>query len=110
MSTSSALKNFFPDLIKAMQSINFEPNVSAAQLRTEVKNKLISAKVIDDASVGFILMNLGTKSDKSVGWVCNLKAFNRHFGDIASFPTELSGKKYNGPALFIGGKQSPYIP
>ncbi|XP_063833336.1 uncharacterized protein LOC135082470 [Ostrinia nubilalis] len=112
VSTAGILNNFFPRLIDAMKSVSFEGlnNVTAA--RNAAKEKILASGVVSNMEgMHFILMNITTRPDKTVGWACNLDALKNSFNSIASFPNnEMENKTYNGPTLFIGGKNSNYIP
>lgn len=54
----------------------------------------------------FLLTNLVEVEGRYV-WRVNLEAISRHLADIMNFP--LFHKPYPGPALFLGGSDSPYI-
>ncbi|XP_015736341.1 protein ABHD11 isoform X3 [Coturnix japonica] len=54
----------------------------------------------------FLLTNLIEVEGRYV-WRVNLDAISHHFADIMSFPA--FHKPYTGPALFLGGSNSPYI-
>ncbi|XP_068623849.1 sn-1-specific diacylglycerol lipase ABHD11-like [Battus philenor] len=109
VSTAGALNDFIPNLLNAMKTVSFEGISNLNSAKTHVKDKLLESKAIDLDSIGFVLMNVGVKPDKSVGWLCNVNVLSKHFMDIATFP-DLSGKVYDGPTLFVGGGESPYIP
>lgn len=54
----------------------------------------------------FLLTNLVEVEGRYI-WRVNLDAISHHFADIMSFP--VFHKPYSGPALFLGGSNSPYI-
>ncbi|POI24675.1 hypothetical protein CIB84_011575 [Bambusicola thoracicus] len=54
----------------------------------------------------FLLTNLVEVEGRYI-WRVNLDAISHHFADIMSFP--VFHKPYPGPALFLGGSNSPYI-
>ncbi|CAH2266220.1 jg17806 [Pararge aegeria aegeria] len=93
-----------------MKTVDFQNINNVVNARTVARDKLVASGVVDADSTGFILMNIGVKQDKSIGWLCNIDVLKRHFTDIASFPSEMIGKQYAGPTLFIGGDKSNYIP
>ncbi|KAM3963985.1 sn-1-specific diacylglycerol lipase ABHD11-like [Aphomia sociella] len=109
VSTAGVLNAFFPKLLEFMKTIKLYTYKNAFQARADVKKKLIASGVDKDTS-NFIVMNIGTKSNNSIGWNCNLDALDQNFNYIATFPSEMTGKQYVGPTLFIGGEQSNYIP
>nr|XP_034827539.1 protein ABHD11-like [Maniola hyperantus] len=110
VSTARILNNFFPKLIDAMKTVDFRNITNVVNARSVAKEKLVASGIMDADSTGFILMNIGVKQDKSIGWLCNIDVLKQHFTDIASFPNEMTEKQYMGPTLFIGGDQSNYIP
>ena len=56
---------------------------------------------------GFLLKNLGRKSDGSFYWQCNLPEIARHYLKISGFPA--STASCPAPALLIRGGQSDYV-
>ena len=54
----------------------------------------------------FLLTNLVEVEGRYI-WRVNLEAISHHLADITNFPT--FHKPYPGPALFLGGSNSPYI-
>ncbi len=56
---------------------------------------------------GFLLKNLGRRSDGSFYWQCNLTEIVRNYLKICGFP-QLEAQ-FNAPTLFIRGGQSDYI-
>ncbi|XP_045517333.1 protein ABHD11-like [Pieris brassicae] len=110
VSTAGILNNFFPKLIKAMRSTNFEGADHISKARSIGRDHLASSGLVKPESSGFILMNIGPVKGGSYGWTCNLDTLIKHFSDIATFPSNLIGKQYSGKTLFIGGDESNYIP
>lgn len=55
----------------------------------------------------FLLTNL-VRGDQGLGWSLNLDAIARAMADLADFP-DIDGQ-YDGPALFLAGGRSPYVP
>lgn len=56
---------------------------------------------------GFLLKNLGRRSDGSFYWQCNLSEIVRHYLKICGFP-QLEAQ-FTAPTLFIRGGQSDYV-
>ncbi|CAB3256914.1 unnamed protein product [Arctia plantaginis] len=98
----------FPSLLAAMKNVNFEGADSGHKAKTIAKKSLVEAG-FDERSLGFILMSIGERSDKTFAWKYNLDALANSFNEIAMFPDELKGKQYTGPTLFIGGGKSDYL-
>lgn len=90
-----------------METVDFSGSKNVREAKNKAREKL--KDVIHEATINFIIMNVGEK-DGNYGWLCNINALKNHFKDIAQFPTDLSGNQYNGPTLFIGGDQSDYLP
>lgn len=109
ISTPGTLSDYFPKLAKAMKTVNFKDSQNVYKARNIAKEALVASGAIDGDAVGFILMNIGVKEDKSLGWLCNIDVLEKYFPDIASFPNELNGKQYPGKTLFIGGENSRYL-
>ncbi|XP_023951054.2 protein ABHD11-like [Bicyclus anynana] len=110
VSTTSALNETFPQLIDAMKSIHFKNITNVVKARAVAKEKLVASGVIKDDSIGYVLMNIGIKPDKSIGWISNVNVLKEYSTEIARFPSEMSGKQYSGPTLFIGGGKSKFLP
>ncbi|XP_053617731.1 uncharacterized protein LOC128679475 [Plodia interpunctella] len=111
VSTAGILNDFFPKLIDIMKSSDIEsqPNITAA--KNIAKEKIYASGLVPpNAPIHFILMNIGTRPDKKIGWNCNLDVLKQHFENIATFPSEMAGKSFDGPTLFVGGEESNYIP
>ncbi|KAJ8711371.1 hypothetical protein PYW07_008613 [Mythimna separata] len=104
------LLDFFPKLIKVMTSVDFTGMDTHPKAIAAAKTKLLESQLFtDEASMYFILMNIGKLPDNSFGWKCNIQSLNKNFVNVASFPN-MNGKTYDGPTLFIGGKLSDFIP
>jgi len=67
----------------------------------------LSATVKHPFERGFLLKNLGRKTDGQFYWQCNLPEIARHYLKISGFPT--TDAVYPAPTLFIRGGQSDYI-
>lgn len=91
--------------------MEFRGKESISKARAAVKKVIIESGVMKhDDSIDFILLNVGLKPNKRIGWLCNVETLKKYFESIATFPSEMKGKTYNGPTLFIGGGDSKYIP
>lgn len=111
VSTAGILNDFFPKLIGIMKAVDFKGAKNATEARRAAKNQILASGFIDNVeTLSFILLNIGVRQDKTIGWLYNLDTLKQFFPMIASFPTEMKGKTYPGPTLFIGGDQSNYIP
>lgn len=109
VSSAGILNDFFPRLIALMKTIKFN-GLDLGKARSLARQQIKASGLIEhDALMSFIIMNIGVKPDGTTAWNCNLDALGSHFEDIAMFPN-LTGQKYHGPTLFIGGDQSNYIP
>lgn len=93
-----------------MSQVHFtEKTVSNA--KKEAAKVLESTGAITDIpTMQFILMNVGKRKDQSVGWLCNVETLKKYHNEIASFPEEMKSKKFEGPAMFIAGEKSNYLP
>lgn len=111
VSTAGILNDFFPKLIDVMKSIKFEGIENVSKARNAAKEAILASGVVDSMEgMSFILMNISTRADKTVGWNYNLDALKNSFNLIATFPEEMKNKKYDGPTLFVGGEKSNYLP
>lgn len=110
VSTAGILNDFFPKLIAVMRGVDFSGVKDISKARNTAKDALVKSGLVKAESSGFLLINVGIKKDGSYGWVCNLDTLIKHFLDIASFPTGLTGKQYPGRTLFVGGTESNYLP
>ncbi|XP_038217333.1 protein ABHD11-like [Zerene cesonia] len=110
VSTAGILNDFFPKLIEVMKAVNYKGADNISKARSIAKEHLVKSGLVKAESSGFLLINVGLRPDGSYGWLCNLNALNKHFPDIATFPSGLDGKQYSGPTLFIGGEESNYLP
>lgn len=109
VSEAGLLNNFFPRLLDVMKTIQFG-GLDLGKARTLAKAQILASGLIQhEALMHFVIMNIGSRPDKTIGWMCNVDALKSHFDSIATFPN-MSGAKYEGPVLFIGGDQSNYIP
>lgn len=95
-------------IFEAMRSVSFEDNTTLLRARRSVDEQL--AKVITAPALRqFLMTNLVEAEPGKYRWRVNLPVLEHSFhARIATFPN-VSGKTYNGPTLFIGGRKSDYI-
>jgi pimeloyl-ACP methyl ester carboxylesterase len=68
------------------------------------------ADAIPDATLrGFLLQNLAVEGGKA-RWRINLAALEANIGTLVDFPTDLPEAAFDGPAFFLYGGNSPYVP
>lgn len=106
VSTAGVLNDFFPQLMKAMKAVDFTGATNQALARQRGKEQL-EKQGFD--GVDFLLLSIG-KRGAGFGWKFNIEVLESSFSNIASFPSSLQSKTFNGPALFIAGKESNYVP
>ncbi|NXX98661.1 ABHDB protein, partial [Centropus bengalensis] len=102
---SSAPVSEFSAYISAMKAVKIPDGVSrsaARQLADEQLRPVVQLPQIRQ----FLLTNLVESQGRYV-WRVNLEAISHHLADIMNFP--VFHKPYPGPALFLGGSNSPYI-
>ncbi|KAI5635512.1 alpha/beta hydrolase fold domain-containing protein [Phthorimaea operculella] len=107
----SSLSDFFPRLMSLMKTITFDAGVkNVAVARKLAKTKLEESYLdMNSATAELALMNIGTRDGK-ISWMCNVDALKDYFTEIATFPSEMTGKVYQGPTLFVAGGESNFIP
>lgn len=92
-----------------MKSVKFQAK-DAAGAKAEAKFIMQRSNLIqDEGTLNLVLFNVGTRPDKTVGWLCNVEVLQKYFSEIATFPTEMAGKQYTGPSLFLAGALSQFI-
>ncbi|KAH8867549.1 Protein ABHD11 [Schistosoma japonicum] len=107
----SAVRSLTP-LVDLMSSVNlqvlghkYNGNISL------VRNSLIkewSETVSNPTMLAFILTNLIEKNGEIL-WKVNLSSVKNCWNQIASFPTELDGRVYSQPVLFIAASDETYL-
>ncbi|XP_075052716.1 sn-1-specific diacylglycerol lipase ABHD11 [Mixophyes fleayi] len=95
----------FPEYIKAMQRVQLEGKMPRSAARRLAEEQL-SATVQESSVRQFLLTNLVQENDH-FKWRVNLEAIANHLPDLLDFPEFHT--TYPGPALFLGGANSPYI-
>ncbi|NXO57930.1 ABHDB protein, partial [Aramus guarauna] len=95
----------FSAYISAMKSVKIPDGLSrsaARQLADEQLRPVVQLPQLRQ----FLLTNLVEVEGRYI-WRVNLEAISHHLADIMNFP--IFHKPYPGPALFLGGSNSPYI-
>lgn len=105
---STPLRNPTVSYLDALQNVPLSSNVSLSAARKQADQHL--ASVIQDAGMRqFLLTNLVKDPNGRVQWRCDLPTLVVEAPKTLMFPDLISGC-YDGPTLFIGGGNSPYIP
>lgn len=99
-----------PLFLQSMKMIQIFPTATIHQARKLADEQL--ARIIAEKSLrDFLITNL-VKAEKEGGhfrWRINLEALERNFNTgVAQFP-QLTGRKFEGPTLFIAGGRSDYV-
>ncbi|KAM4648487.1 sn-1-specific diacylglycerol lipase ABHD11 isoform 3-T4 [Amazona ochrocephala] len=103
--TSTAPISEFSAYISAMKSVKIPDGLPRSAARQLADHQLCS--VVQHPQLRqFLLTNLVEVEGHYV-WRVNLDAISQHLVDIMNFP--VFHKPYPGPALFLGGSDSPYI-
>ena len=91
-------------LIAAMAGVD----LSAAGRRGDVDQALAAA--IPEAGLrSFLLQNL-VNAEGRLAWRLNLAALDANMGQLTGFPDDLGAMSFAGPALFLAGGDSDYVP
>ncbi|XP_016158409.1 PREDICTED: protein ABHD11 isoform X1 [Ficedula albicollis] len=102
---STAPVSEFSAYISAMKEVKVPAGLSRSAARQLADDQLQPVVKLPQLRQ-FLLTNLVEVEGRYV-WRVNLEAISRHLADIMNFP--LFHKPYPGPALFLGGSDSPYI-
>lgn len=94
----------FSTYVSAMRSLD----VAAAASRRELQQALAAA-LGPAAPVDFLLQNLRRQGER-FDWRMNLLATSLCMADLCGFPPALHASRYDGPALFVHGADSDYVP
>ncbi|XP_014256407.1 protein ABHD11-like [Cimex lectularius] len=98
-----SLQSYF----EIMENVTIDRNLTMSQGRREADQQ-ISSVVSDESVRQFLLTNL-VRTNAGFKWKLNLKSLAKAFSsEIANFP-EIT-KTFDKPTLFIGGRQSDYLP
>ncbi|KAM6192711.1 sn-1-specific diacylglycerol lipase ABHD11 [Sarcoramphus papa] len=95
----------FSAYISAMKSVKIPDGLPRSAARQLADNQLRPVVQLPQLRQ-FLLTNLVEVEGRYV-WRVNLEAISHHLADIMNFP--VFHKPYPGPALFLGGSNSPYI-
>ncbi|NXF13110.1 ABHDB protein, partial [Smithornis capensis] len=101
----TGLVSEFFTYISAMKAVKVPAGLSRSAARQLADNQLQPVVKLPQLRQ-FLLTNLVEVEGRYV-WRVNLEAISRHMTDIMNFP--VFHKPYPGPALFLGGSDSPYI-
>ena len=71
--------------------------------------KLIRDILPDPQQRLFLLTSLTRDEDDILSWRTNMHAIRKNYQVLSAPPPATAGGRYDGPALFIAGEQSPYI-
>ncbi|KQP39026.1 alpha/beta fold hydrolase [Pseudorhodoferax sp. Leaf274] len=94
----------FSSYVAAMRSLD----VAAATSRRELQQAL-ATRLGPNAPVDFLLQNLRRHGER-FDWRINLMATSMCMGTLCGFPDALATRRYDGPALFVHGADSDYVP
>ncbi|XP_009887175.1 PREDICTED: alpha/beta hydrolase domain-containing protein 11 [Charadrius vociferus] len=95
----------FSAYISAMKSVKIPDGLSRSAARHLADEQLRPVVQLPQLRQ-FLLTNL-VEVEGRYSWRVNLEAISHHLADIMNFP--VFHKPYPGPALFLGGSNSPYI-
>uniref|UniRef100_UPI003590204B sn-1-specific diacylglycerol lipase ABHD11-like n=1 Tax=Myxine glutinosa TaxID=7769 RepID=UPI003590204B len=96
----------FSGILQVLSKLSWPPGLSLSQARKAAHIKL--QEDIPNITIrNFLLTNL-IERDGRVQLRVNLPVLSAHLNDLLGFPDDLS-QTYEGPTLFLGGSQSPYI-
>jgi esterase len=90
--------------IKAMQAVD----LSRVARRSDA-DPMLAAAVPDPMLRSFLLQNLAVE-DGRARWRINLAALGANMEALLDFPADLPEPAYDGPAYFLHGGASPYVP
>lgn len=90
--------------IRAMQSIDLE-----GLSRRETASEMLAEAIPDPGLRQFLLQNL-ERDDDGFRWRINLSALASNMPALHDFPLENGEASYEGPALFVRGEKSDYVP
>jgi pimeloyl-ACP methyl ester carboxylesterase len=90
--------------IQAMQEID----LSQVTRRSDA-DPMLAGDVPDPMLRSFLLQNLAVEAGQAT-WRINLAALAQNMAALLDFPTDLPEPAYDGPAYFLHGGASPYVP
>jgi len=90
--------------IKVMQAVDL-----ARVTRRSDADPVLAGAIPEPMLRSFLLQNLVVE-DGRASWRLNLAALEANMPPLLGFPTDLPEAAYEGPALFLHGGASPYVP
>ena len=90
--------------IEAMQAVDL-----AQVTRRSEAGAMLAGAVPEPMLRGFLLQNLMVEGGRA-SWRLNLAALEANMAALLDFPADLPEATYEGPALFLHGGASPYVP
>ena len=90
--------------IEAMQAVDL-----AQVTRRSEAGAMLAGAVPEPMLRGFLLQNLNVEGGRA-SWRLNLAALEANMAPLLDFPTDLPEAAYEGPAFFLHGGASPYVP
>lgn len=97
-------RHSFLPYVRAMQAVDLGSLDRRAQADAQ-----LSGDIPDLNERLFILQNLVAANGRWT-WRINLSAIASNMGDLMDFPPEIVDLVYPGPALFVSGERSDYVP
>lgn len=97
-----------PLFLKAMKSIEIPDKYTIHQGRKVADDRL--SEIISEKSLrDFLITNLSKTKEGGFRWRINLETLEQCFEEgVVNFP-DVTGLKFDGPTLFIGGSKSDYL-
>jgi pimeloyl-ACP methyl ester carboxylesterase len=92
------------DYIRAMQAVDLR-----RVARRSDAEPMLAGAVPDPMLRSFLLQNLAVEEGRA-RWRINLDALGRNMEALLGFPADLPEPAFDGPAYFIHGGASPYVP
>ena len=90
--------------IEAMQAVDL-----ARVARRSDADPMLAGAVPEPMLRSFLLQNLNVE-DGRARWRINLAALSANMAPLLDFPTDLPEHAFEGPAYFLHGGASPYVP
>lgn len=109
VSNADEFLKLYPRLMQAMKTVDFR-GTKLVSHGCRVARSQLKHIVPDVQTRELVLSNVKVKRDGTIGWACNLDILIRHFEYMSEIPDYYLRKQYPGPALFIGGQVSEYMP
>jgi pimeloyl-ACP methyl ester carboxylesterase len=90
--------------IRAMQALDL-----GQITRRSDADRMLADAIPDDTLRSFLVQNLSVEGGR-VRWRINLPALEANMETLIDFPTDLPEEAFDGPAYFLYGARSPYVP